>query len=172
MLGEAVNEEKLLRATSGITTTSAIYPPTPTSTTHKPLTLIGILSSKTLLNSSFFDGKSTFLQCSGNKTTGKSTRFDVNPGHTHLIIFDDSQVPTDAADETIKLDFNYFRNRLESLFTCTLGYYRRKVLNTGNFNCSDIFWIFKILEKLFYSILIIYIGGQRLRFKLNLRKLS
>jgi len=126
MIGEAFNEEKLLRATSGLTTNMYM---SLNKSTSKPLTLIGIVSAKTLLNSSAFDGKTTFVSCSGNKTSGKVTRFDINEEHTHLLILDDLGVADN--DEGNQLNFDQFRNKVEWLFTRPLSYYRRKVLNTS-----------------------------------------
>ena len=94
--------------------------------------MIGIVSASTLQNYPSFDGNSTVLTSSGNKTTGKNYRFDVNPDHSHLIIYDDLK-PVDNSEEIDRLGYDQFRNKIENLFTRSLGYYKRKFLNSKPF---------------------------------------
>ena len=63
--------------------------------------------------------KTTILTASGNRTSGKEFRFDVNPSHTHFVIYNDTFTPgneiTDENGQT--LDYTLFRSRVESLLT-------------------------------------------------------
>jgi hypothetical protein len=77
--------------------------------------------------------------------TGKIYKFDVNPSHTHLIIYDDvSQqkvsesvaIPnlgsiTNLVTENTELTYDRFRNRIEYLLTRSLTHYKRKIFKLG-----------------------------------------
>lgn len=81
--------------------------------------------------------KSAVIPASGNKTDSNGFRFDINPDHTHFIIYDDSRRldrPTEDDLET----FDVFRDRIESLLTRSLSYYRRRTTKrcNKNFNSS------------------------------------
>ena len=83
------------------------------------------MSASTLKNWSSFDGQSTILTASGNKSFGKVHRFDVNSNHTHFIIYDDLEKVTN--DEKQEITYDEFRNRTLMLFTRSLSYYRKKL---------------------------------------------
>jgi hypothetical protein len=59
-----------------------------------------------------------YIRASGNKLTGKTFRFDLNPDHTHFIIYNEK-------NNSEQMNYNSFRNRLESLFTKSLSHYKR-----------------------------------------------
>ena len=58
-------------------------------------------------------------------------RFDVNPDHSHLIIYDD--VTDKDMDLNDSISYDEFRNRTEFLFTKRLTYYRKNQFDEGCF---------------------------------------
>lgn len=87
--------------------------------------MIGIVSASSLKNWSSFDGQSTILTASGNKSFGKVHRFDVNSNHTHFVIYDDLEKITN--EEKQEITYDEFRNKTVMLFTRSLSYYRKKL---------------------------------------------
>lgn len=76
------------------------------------------------------------MTASGNKTNKNMPRYDINPDHTHFIIYDDI---SDYLGESIGLSsmtinnleglsYNRFRDKIESLFTRSLNYYKKNRL--------------------------------------------
>lgn len=66
------------------------------------------------------------IPASGNKSESSGFRFDINPDHSHFIIYDDSR-PTDDELEC----FEVFRDCIESLLIRPLSYYKRKSTKLG-----------------------------------------
>ncbi|RNA27855.1 transient receptor potential cation channel subfamily M member 2-like isoform X2 [Brachionus plicatilis] len=136
IIGEAFNEEK---ASRNIVSKSSHHidfvnsnEPTP-----PPLTLLGIISASTLQNYSSFDGVTPILTASGNKTNKNMLRFDINPDHTHFIIYDDlseSMGDTTGFSSVSNLNnletltYCRFRDKMESLLTRSLNYYKKNRL--------------------------------------------
>jgi hypothetical protein len=83
--------------------------------------------------------KTTILTASGNRTSGKEFRFDANPNHTHMIIYNDTSVNEAKVSEGTaqRIEYNSFRCRVESLLTRSLSYYKRKLLTTQASEISD-----------------------------------
>lgn len=89
------------------------------------------------------------LTISGNKTSSSSStgtkayKFDVNPDHTHFIIYDDESKKPMSMDASLSnlnhdehmLSRDEFRSKLEYLFTRSLSYYKRQL--TKGLNCED-----------------------------------
>lgn len=81
------------------------------------------------------------MTASGNKTNKNMYRFDVNPDHTHFIIYDDLSNASDALGfsslTNINLDslsYDRFRDRIESLLTRSLSYYsKKKIEKSGKY---------------------------------------
>ncbi|CAF0859038.1 unnamed protein product [Brachionus calyciflorus] len=146
MVGDAFNEEKVSRSTTSIKSNfSSLSFMDNNESSLKPLTLIGIVSASTLQNWSFFDGVSSLLTASGNKTNKNMYRFDINPDHTHFIIYDD--LNNNSNDligvssmvniaDTEGLSYDRFRDKVESLLTRSLSYYK-KVSNKLVSDASD-----------------------------------
>lgn len=80
------------------------------------------------------------LTASGNKAAKNTFRFDVNPDHTHFIIYDDlpnnnqteiggfsSLTSINVVGTNDQLSYDQFRDKIESLFTRSLAYYKRKL---------------------------------------------
>ena len=84
-----------------------------------------MVSASSLKNWSSFDGESSILTASGNKSFGKVHRFDVNSNHTHFIIYDDL-----STEHKNLLSYDEFRNKTELFFTRSLTYYRKKLLKS------------------------------------------
>ena len=123
----------------------------------KPLTLIGVVAASSMQNWSSFDGQTVIVTASGNKTMGKSGqyRFDVNPDHTHFIVYDDvtpaAAVAAGRPSETLTvgdqqqqqqqapIEIDQFRYLIESLLTRSLTYYKKRVFKLGKF----VFFFFK-----------------------------
>lgn len=114
---------------------------------------MGIVSASSLQNWSSFDGNVTFtidlihlkkknyiiieiklkpsvISLLGNKSDGKNYKFDINPDHTHFLIYDDCQASSAAAasesDQDGSMSYDTFRDRVEALFTRSLTYYKNK----------------------------------------------
>lgn len=87
----------------------------------------------------------------------KSYKFDANPDHTHFIIYDDLAVAAHTANAPNKetailssminlncedglMNYDQFRNRIESLFTRSLTYYKRRLFKLSkNLNYLEIY---------------------------------
>ncbi len=120
----------------------------------KPLTLIGVVAASSIQGwSSAFDGQAHIVTASGNKTMGKSGqyRFDVNPDHTHFVIYDDVTPAVAAARSSTvetggggsvdqqqqpQMEIDHFRYWIESLLTRSLVYYKKRVFKLAGNNCD------------------------------------
>ena len=156
MMGDAFYEEKSCRSTHFVDNESSNYASlsylNQNETPSKPLTLLGIVAASCLQNWSSFDGNTSLITASGNRINGKSNyRFDINPDHTHFIIYDDISAKKETTnlntslvvganptpDDLSTIDYDLFRNMIESLFTRSLSYYKRKLYDKNDNNESD-----------------------------------
>lgn len=68
----------------------------------------------------------TVIPASGIKSeTSGGFRFDINPDHTHFIIYDDLKRNRSDDNEQVE-SYTVFRDRVESLLTRPLNYYKKK----------------------------------------------
>ena len=81
--------------------------------------------------------KPSVIPASGIKSDGNSYRFDINPDHTHFLIYDDSRQAKTPPD----FDLNMFRDQIETLFVCLLSYYRRRRVNASRTKGAPIFFL-------------------------------
>lgn len=77
------------------------------------------------------------MTASGNKTNKNMLRFDINPDHTHFIIYDDLSdsigdingfTSISNLNNNEYLSYARFRDKIESLFTRSLNYYKKNRL--------------------------------------------
>jgi hypothetical protein len=137
MVGTAFGEEKASRSETTANDSGSYY----SDESDTPLTLIGILSASTLQNWSSFDGSQLcVIPAIGSKSDGKSYKFDMNPDHTHAVIYDDyaqqnsmanQNEATMANEENSPPSYNQFRDQVESLLTRSLSFYKRKDIKIG-----------------------------------------
>lgn len=93
--------------------------------------------------------KTTALKATGNKSDGSEYRFDPNPNHTHMIIYNDlinhlanSRLRDNPSGDSLLNEVSYdpksvklvsydlFRSRIESMLTRSLSHYKKIKLNT------------------------------------------